>query len=477
MADSLGGLTGNATGHSDNSDDLAADLDILNDESSNDGKENSDQDSGDESEGSGKQGKRKDSRRGEREDSDDEDESGEDSKRRRDRSRDEEEDGEGDEDLDEDEEDDEDEDKGKKKEEKEEDDELTSHRRPSIKAINQKYPKFLKEFPEVRHAIFRAQKYEETFPTVGDAKAAKATVEVFDNVVNVVDSGDPGKLFGMIARKDPKTAYSHIVNFLPTLYRQNKELFTEITQPVLKAALRTLRAEGKKSGNTDLQYSAEHAHKFFFDDEDFDKEVGTAGTKPKEDDPEKKKLLTERQQWLENQYNTACISIIKLADESIEDNIEQHLEKAGIKPSKFESRHMLRDVTEEVNKILQRDVRHNGLMKSLWARAEKTGYSAEAVARVRQAYLGKVEEILPDAVRKIRREVFADRRRVIRKSEREDNNDREDVGPESRRGERESRISSGRSSSARSGVSVKEVDWSKTSDLDFLNDKVVPKRN
>jgi len=67
------------------------------------------------------------------------------------------------------------EEKPKEKEEEEEkpledDDEIES---PTYKEVHTKFPTLFKEFPNLRHTIFREQEYTKLYPTVEDAKDAK----------------------------------------------------------------------------------------------------------------------------------------------------------------------------------------------------------------------------------------------------------------------------------------------------------------
>ena len=132
--------------------------------------------------------------------------------------------------------------------------------RPSIKAINEKFPGFFKEFPQLKDAIFREARFTSYFPTVDDAKEAFEDNEAFTNLSDSALSGDSAPLLDSIFKTDAKAGLAFSVSFLPNLYKKDPEAYSQTVTPLFENFLRQVY----KSNDESMKNSAINAASFLW---------------------------------------------------------------------------------------------------------------------------------------------------------------------------------------------------------------------
>ncbi len=121
----------------------------------------------------------------------------------------------------------------------------------------------------------------------------------------------------------------------------------------------------------------------------------------------------------------------------------------------------LKEITSEVMKQLAADKSHLKHMDTLWARAEKT-LSAEDKASIINAYLARAKQLVVTAKNKV---VSESRGTTVLQEKQQQQQRREP--------DRAGKPGNGTSSGP---VDSKKVDWSKTSDEQFLAGKITFKK-
>ena len=119
------------------------------------------------------------------------------------------------------------------------------------------------------------------------------------------------------------------------------------------------------------------------------------------------------------------------------------------------SLHSADKILKRVNEVLSSDERHMAAMRSMWEKAERSGFSAEWRNRIRNYYLSRAKAILPG----------------IRAKAKSEATHKPGTAPRNQ-------VPVGRSGSGSGGkvpLSAKHIDYSKTSDMDILNGKVTRK--
>lgn len=343
-----------------------------------------------------------------------------------------------------------------------EEDKKPRYGRPTVADIKTKYPNFFKDFPDMRHSLFREGEYSSIFPTIDDAKEAQEKVGDYDNLVQLFNSGkqeDFEQFLGGIA-KDGSLA-NVAGNFLPSLYKTNRETYFQITTPIAEALCRNAFRTAEGAGNENLKNAALVLAKWAFGDVKF--ATGERQSEPPKataaKDPD---LEREKSAFYQEKYNDARAHVDTNGATKLRAEIKNGLDPNGVfKP--FTLNLLLKEVMEEVGRELEKDPRHMAMMNSLWKQAHRAGYAGNWKDRLLTTYLSRARAVMPAIRMRIRAEALKGEQHSADETSRIANksSDRKEV-----QGGGSSRVGSGtRAPSAR------EVDWSKTSDMDILNDR------
>jgi hypothetical protein len=343
---------------------------------------------------------------------------------------------------------------------------VTMHRRPTVQDIKAKYPDFFTDFPSMRHALFREKEYVSLFPTIDDAKEAATDSESFRHFRKLSMSGkvdDFAEFLKGIAEANGLTAMA--TNFLPALYKTNKDMYFQVTIPVLAAALRGTYKAGQAANNNDLTNSALWVAQQVLGDAKFatGERLPAAITTPEKS----AEVDTERQQFYKERYDINRVEILKSAASKLRADIRKGLDPNGVF-NEFTTNLLVEQILKETNDKLAIDTAHMGAMNSLWRRANDAGFVGNWKDRILSTYLSGARAVMP-GIRTVTRNLALDERRsqvANREKAASKSADRRDI------------TGSGQppSRSNTKAPAAKEVNWRETSDLDFLNDKITMRK-
>lgn len=320
--------------------------------------------------------------------------------------------------------------------------------RLTYKDITSKYPKLFKDFPQLRHAFFREQKYAEHFPTVEDAEEASAKTQVFNAIESELQQGKPELILRAVTGMGKLEQFAE--QLLPSIYQTNKDAFYRITQPILQDALFAAAQEGSKSGNKNLYLATQHLAQFLFGTPEV---VSSRDSRvqQKQEDPEKIQLQREKAQFFQNKAIEFEQGVAREAHSLLFREILDGLDPNN-SLSEFTRKSMVREIYEQVGSELTKDSRHIATMNSLWKRANQTGLNPEMKERLVQAYIARAKELIPVIKGRVRQS--ASGKKVEAKSS--------------------PKRMSGNAAVTKTGAvpsNPKQIDWKSTSDLDILSGK------
>lgn len=329
-----------------------------------------------------------------------------------------------------------------------------------FKDVKAKYPNIFKEMPQLATAIRNDRAYSEIFPDPEAAREAAQIANYFNNLQDTILKGSPKELLKDIQTTN-KDAYKEIArNFLPTIREDSMELFAEITLPVVNDVLRSAIRDAEGSENTNLKNAALHIAKYLYGKP----EIPELGAKKDAPNPEAQRLQQERQQfWQEKAQDFSNECFTNGREETLAEIAKGIDNDKSISP--FLKSTLKEKIFNEVDSLLGKDVRHLRQMNALWKRAESTGFPKEARREIINAYLRGAKALIPAVRQKFRAEAGL-------------------VPPTN--GEQKQETTPKRTNIPQSGgkptgqaakvPSARDVNWGKTSDLDFLNGKYTPKR-
>jgi hypothetical protein len=331
--------------------------------------------------------------------------------------------------------------------------------RPSFKDIKAAFPDLFKKFPALRESFFREQKFTEMFPTIEDAKEASTKAQVFDHIESSLMSGTSKTLLDGLEEADPRAMKKFVTGFLGEVYGKSKELYYETTRPIVDSMIRNLYSEGQRSGNENLTNSALNLANFLYGTPTIPKAEQQADNSL---DQERQELTRREQDFIQRR---AAEGRAELEDSTIK-YLSSEISK-GLDPKVFSD--TIRDlisekVIAETDRIISSDGDHQRLVNSLWRRAQQQGFNRESMLRIRAAYLEKARQVMPGIRNKIRTEFLNSKKRAAEVSDKR-------VNPQI-----PNRGNVPRNVGSAAGKSPREIDWNKTSDEDFLNDRVTTRR-
>lgn len=354
----------------------------------------------------------------------------------------------------------------KKEEVKEGETEVTTARRPTVREITTKYPNFFKDFPDMRHMLFREQKYTEIFPTIDDATEAADRAESFDHLADLVNSGkreDFTEFLRGVGEENQDSLKSMVANFTPALYSVNRDLYFQMTTPIVESFIRNIYREGVNTGNDNLKNSALHAAQWAFGDTGF--ATGEKQSQPIKVEEKKidEEFEREKREFYNERYQSLRSSVDLEAVRKLTVDVRNGLDPNGVFSDVIVDL-LVKDIIDKVGDSLEQDEQHMRTMNSIWKRARKAGFSTIWKDRLVTTYLSRARAVMPAIRAQLRDAAF--------KGQSASNSNKEKLAGKS--ANRKEVHGQGPTSVERKNgpVDAKKVDWRRTSDVDFLSDRI-----
>jgi len=324
---------------------------------------------------------------------------------------------------------------------------VSPHERISFKDIKEKAPELLKQVPELRNIFFRERAYAEVFPTVGAAREAAERAETFTQIESDIMSGSGEFLLQNIKESGGLDKFAG--NIIDTLHKIDPDAAWRAVLPTLQNISRAFLLEGKKRGDKNWENSALYLSEYLFGDADV---VEGKREAVKSESSSKKEVDTERAKMQAERYSQFSTDVADDAGSGLRAEISKALEsETDLAP--FVRKSMTDEIFKSVNSQLNADKVHMRNMDSLWKQASKSLTSANKTSII-NAYLARAKQIIPSVKSKMLSEA---RGASGNKQQNQQNNN------------------SGQPAKPFKVTSAKQVDWSKTSDHDFLSGKITYK--
>lgn len=332
-------------------------------------------------------------------------------------------------------------------------DELPPTDRSKRADILKKYPNLFKDFPDLQDSIYREREYASVFPSIADAKEASNLAETYKDLASDITIGGGAKLVD--ALNDSKELAPFASNFLPNLFRVNRDLYLETLTPAFQNVVRSFFTDGLQRQSEDVQNAAKLFALYLFGDADIATGKKSAVKEVRKED---ETVKNERQELQRERFETYKTDVAT----SINSERRNEVLKGFPKMSNF-LRDALHDkIIAEVDRQIASDQSHMKYINSLWKRAMESKYDPSFKTRIKDAYLARAKQIIPTVRRRMLTEAGVT---FVNKPVEE----QEEVTP--RRAS-----SAGRVPGPVKAPTAKQVDWRKTSDLDILNDKPTLKK-
>jgi hypothetical protein len=346
-------------------------------------------------------------------------------------------------------------------EEEQEIEDVVRRETPEYNDIKKKYPTFFKEFPGMRHTLFRMKAIDRIFPTVEEARSV---AEKHDDLIQLEDAvlkGESDKVIRGLKNIDPDAMERFAEQVLPALFSEARPVHDRITANVLSTALRVAQRQARSSGNKNLYNAVGHMSQFLFG-----KDVPPEATR-RESSPEieaQKKALDDReQQMYDDQARSFQTDVTSTGERLLRKELARGLDPNDALPD-FVKESIINAAVDKIGAAMDKDEAHLTVINNLWARAQKTGFSKEAKSKLVAAWIGRAKALVGPTRRKLVQAAI---------------DKQSGKGPSKDVHRRRHIRTGGKGKPDAEGFrpkSAKDVDWTKTSDLDILEGKAT-KRN
>lgn len=299
----------------------------------------------------------------------------------------------------------------KEKEEKEEEieldeepeiDELESVTEFRRKDFLKKYPDAFKEFPELEKSWYREKKYAEYFPTIDDAKQAVEKVENYDKFESSVLSGDLDIIMNSAKNADSRAFNKMVDNYLPLLGKVDQSAYYHVIGGVIKNTITAMVREGDRISNDDLKAAGVILNQFIFGKSEFEAPKSFGPNKPDEKETE---LATERQQFVQEKFESVLEDLSTVANNTIKSTISKHIDPKDTMTD-YVRKTAIKEALDEVESAISGDTRFKAILDKLWEKAFKTNFSKTSLDDIKRAHLNKAKTLLPQIIQKHRNEAL-----------------------------------------------------------------------
>jgi len=227
---------------------------------------------------------------------------------------------------------------------------------------------------------------------------------------------------------------------------------------VLRSAIR----DAAGTENTNLRNAALHIAKYLYGKP----EIPDLERKPEVPNEAEERVKSERQAfWQEKaaDFTNECYG--EGREETIKEIAKGIDNDKSLSP--FLKKTLKDSIFQEVDQLLAKDTRHLRQMNALWRKAESTGFPKETRKEIINAYLRGAKTLIPSVRQKLRAEAGLQVSHPTKAITGAPQVKRTNIPASGRSA----------SSSAAKTPSARDVNWNKTSDMDFLNGKYTPKRS
>jgi hypothetical protein len=329
-----------------------------------------------------------------------------------------------------------------------------------FKDVKAKFPTIFKEFPKLAETIRNDRAFSEIFATPEDARDAAQRATYFNRLENTILGGSIKELLNDVEQGNRDSFKKIVKDFLPSIKEKSMELYAEVTLPAVNDVLKSAIRDAAGTDNVNLRNAALHIAKYLYGKP----EIPDLDAKREVPNEAEERVKAERNAfWQEKaaDFTNECYG--EGREETIKEIAKGIDSDKSISP--FLKKTLKDSIFQEVDQLLSKDTRHLRQMNALWRKAEATGFPKETRREIINAYLRGAKSLIPSVRQKLRAEAGLQVSSAKQPTIETPQSKRTNI-PASGRGP----VTAGKTPSAR------DVNWNKTSDLDFLNGKYTPKR-
>jgi len=269
------------------------------------------------------------------------------------------------------------------------------------KEILTKYPTLFKDFPYLEKAYYREQQFTELFPTIDEAKDAQEAVGTLNRFEQEVLDGRTTTILKSVKETNPESFNKIVDNYLVALKDTDEMAYYHVLGNISKNTIVAMVQESRRTGNEALQSAATILNQFLFGSTEFQRPTNLSKEENPQDKGREDKVAKREQEFTQRQFESTRGELNTRVNSTITRTIEANIDPKG-SMSGYLKGAAIREVTEGLQRLTQKDVRFTALADKLWDAAFKDGFSQTSKDRIRQAYLSKAKTVLPALIKQAR---------------------------------------------------------------------------
>jgi len=290
------------------------------------------------------------------------------------------------------------------------DDELEITAPPRKKEILKEYPELFKKFPFLEKMLYRDRQYNELFGSFDDAKEVAEKSEIFNQFESQLLSGNTEQILREVKETDEKAFKTIVDDYLPTLYKVDKESYLHVTGNLNRRLIMEMIQESNGLAKDDpdaaenLKQAALIVNRFVFGTAQF---TAPSRLVEKKDDAAKDEVEQERLQYVKERFEIARDDLQSQVDNTLRATISDYIDPRGNM-----SAYVKKNAVSDAMKILSESIAKDGSvvknLDNLWRAAFDQKFSKNTLDRIKSFYLSKAKANLKTAILKARAEALKD---------------------------------------------------------------------
>lgn len=269
------------------------------------------------------------------------------------------------------------------------------------------YPDIFKKFPDMEQKIYKGQAYEEVFPTVKEAKESKEHLEVLERAEAALFSGDLTDILKSVKNEDDEAFKRIVEGFLPTINNLDRTSYVHVIGNVGKYFIENIVGEANRfpkdsDQQRQLMLSAATLNQYLFGTTQY-----TPPTKlAKEVTDGDKKLKAREQELLSQRFSEIQSDLVERTQNQIKATINKYID-----PKESMSMYVRSKAIDDCMKLLDQNIGSDEAFKAKldrsWANVIESNFAKASQEQVRTAYLGRVQSVLLDIIKKVRADAMS----------------------------------------------------------------------
>ena len=275
----------------------------------------------------------------------------------------------------------------------------------TVRALKEKFPGIFKAFPEVKEAIFREREFTKLFGSVDEAQEASAKAQYLDEISQELYEGKSENLLGAMKKNNEKSLQIFAHNFMPQLFKTDKDLYHEVGDNFINQTLRVILNNANKNSNKNLATAVKYISQFVFGEPELP-ELKNNVKAPEKSEAELK-LEQQKKEFAQQKYSEFEDSVHTKARNRLSDIVKEGFKDEEM--TDFVKDAVTEKIIDKVGLIIAKDKFFQSKLASMWRSAVRDGYTGEAKSRIISAYLARAKKIVPSVRAQVRKDATSRR--------------------------------------------------------------------